>query len=57
MGMAAIMVLWPGRNMYTFFPPLPGGCVLNLNKIGPVVSEKKSFENIDDGRQTDATIL
>ena len=36
-------------QMY-FFPPLPGG-IWNLYKIGPVVSEKKSFETDDDGRK------
>ena len=51
MGMAAILVMRPDRNtcIYTFFSPLPGGCILNLNEIGPVTSEKMSFENVDDG--------
>ena len=51
MGMAAILVMWPGRNK-TFFPPLSRGCIWNLIEIGPVVSEEKSFENVD-GRRTD----
>ena len=34
-------------NIYTFFSPLPGGCTSNLNETGPVVSEEKSFENVD----------
>ena len=52
MGMATILVMWPGPNIQTVFPPLPGDCIWNLIEIGPVVSEKKSFENVGDGRQT-----
>ena len=35
-------------------PTLPGGCMSILIEIGPVVSEDKSFENAEHGRQTDA---
>ena len=52
MGMAAILVKRPGRNIQTFFPPLSKGCIWILIEIGPVVSEEKSFENVD-GRRTD----
>ena len=52
MGMAAILVMWPGRNIQTFFTPLSRGCIWNLIEIGPIVSEEKSFENVD-GRRTD----
>ena len=53
MGMAAILVMWPGRNIQTFFLPLSRGCIWNLIEIGSEVSEEKSFENVD-GRRTDA---
>ena len=36
-----------------FLSPLPGSCLCNLNEIGLVVSEKESFENVDDGQWTD----
>ena len=52
MGVATILVMWPGRNIYTFFPPLSRGCIWNLIEISLVVSEEKSFENVD-GRRTD----
>ena len=52
MGMAAILVMWPKRNIQTFFPLLFRGCIWNLIEIGSVVSEEKSFENVD-GRRTD----
>ena len=52
MGIAAILVMWPGRNIQIFFPPLSRGCIWNLIEIGPVVSEEKSFENVD-GQPTD----
>ena len=51
MGMAAILVMWPGRFEQFFVPPTPGGYIWNLVTIGPVVSEEKSFE-IVDGRRT-----
>ena len=52
MGMAAILVMWPRLFEQLFFPKVPGACIWNLVKIGPVVSEEKSFE-IVDGRTTD----
>ena len=52
MGMAAMLVMWPRSFEQLFFPKGPGGCIWNLVAIGPVVSEKKSFE-IVDGRRTD----
>ena len=51
MGMAAILVMWPGRFEQLFVPPAPGGYIWNLVTIGPVVLEEKSFE-IVDGRRT-----
>ena len=52
MGMAAMLVMWPSSFEQLFFPKGPEGCIWNLVAIGPVVSEKKSFE-IVDGRTTD----
>ena len=43
MGMAAILI--PFEQIFN--QPLPGGCVWNLIEIGPAVSEKKSFENVN----------
>ena len=53
MGMAAILVMWPGRFEQLFVPPTPGGYIWNLVTIGPVVSEEKSFEIVDGRRTTD----
>ena len=47
MGMAAILVMWPGPFEQTFVPPSQGGSRWNLVSIGPVVSEEKTFENVD----------
>ena len=47
MGMAAILAMQPGRNIYNSFSPLPGGWGWNLNEIDLVVSEEKCFENVD----------
>ena len=47
MGMAAILVMWPGPFEQTFVPPSPGASTWNLASIGPVVSEEKMFENVD----------
>ena len=47
MGMAAILVMWPGPLEQTFIPPSQGGPIWNLASIGPVVSKEKMFENVD----------
>ena len=47
MGMAAILVMWPGRFEQTFVLPSQGGSIWNLVSIGLVVSEEKMFENVD----------
>ena len=47
MGMAAILVIWPGPIEQTFVSPSQGGSIWNLTLIGPVVSEEKMFENDD----------
>ena len=52
MGMAAILVMWPGQFEQTFVPVSYGVSIWNLSLIGPVVSEEKMFENVD-GRTTD----
>ena len=56
MGMAAILVMWPGLFEPTFVPASYGVSIWNLSLIGPVVSEKM-FENVGgrttDGRRSD----
>ena len=47
MGMAAILVMWPGPVEQTFILPSHGGSIWNLTLIGPVVSKEKMFENVD----------
>ena len=51
MGVAAILVMWPGPREQTFVPPPHWGSIWNLTLIGPAVLEKKIFEN--GGRRTD----
>ena len=51
MGMAAILVMWPGLFEQTFVPPSHGDFIWNLASIGPVVSEEKMFKEC--GRLTD----
>ena len=54
-GMAAILVMWPGPFISTFVPPSYGCSKWSLALIGQAVSEKKIFEIVDDGRRrTDA---
>ena len=52
MGIAAIMVMWPGPFEQTFVSPSHGDSIWNLSSIGPVVPEEKMFKSVDD-RQTD----
>ena len=53
MGVAAILVMWPGPFEQTFLP----ASIWNLSSIGPVVSGEKMYENVDgrtdDGRTPD----
>ena len=51
MGMAVMLVMWPGPFEQLFVPPTPGGYIWNLVTIGPVVSEEKSFEIVDGRRR------
>ena len=56
MGMVAILVIWPGPNMLTFSPNARR-LHMKFNWIPPVVSEEKSFEDVDGWQTTVATIL
>ena len=47
MGMAAILVMWPGPFEQNFVPPSHGDSIWNLASINPVVFEKM-FENVDN---------
>ena len=51
MGMAAILVKWPGPFEQTIVPLSHGDSIWNLVSIGPVVSEEKMLKEC--GRQTD----
>ena len=56
MGMAAILVMWPGPFEQTFVPPSHRSSIWNLTLIGPVVSEEKMFKECErrtmyDGRR------
>ena len=53
MGMAAVLVMWPGPFEKTFISPSHGDSIRNLALIGPVVSEEKMFKSMDDKRTTD----
>ena len=50
--MTAMLVMWPGPFGQLFVPTSPVGYMRNWVTIGQVVSEEKSFENVD-GRTTD----
>ena len=60
MGMAAILVMWPGPFEQTFVPPSHGDSIWNLASIGLVVSEEKMFKECgrrtDDGRMDGQTM-
>ena len=61
MGMAANFVMWPRPFEHNFVPPSQGGSKWNLASIGPMVSEEKMFENVDNkhtyGRQRPTYII
>ena len=46
MGMAAILVMWPGPFEHTYVRLSHGGSTWNLASIGLTVIEEKKFENI-----------
>ena len=50
MGMAAILVMWPGAFDQTFVPQSYGGAIWNLTLTGQASSEEKMFKEC--GRQT-----
>ena len=52
MGMAAILKNRPWPFEQIFNPPLKEGSTWNLKKIGPGISEEKSFKGVDR-RQTE----
>ena len=52
-GMAAILVMWPGSFEQTFVPPSHGGSIWNLTLIGQAVSEEKLFKESGRRRTTD----
>ena len=65
MGMAAILVMWPGPFEQIFVPQSHGDSIWNLASIGPVVSEEMFKEcgrrtdngRTDDGRRTTEAYL
>ena len=56
MGMAAILVMWPGPFEQTSVPPSHKSSIWNLTLIGPVVSEEKMFKECGRRRMTDNDI-
>ena len=59
MGLAAILVMWPGPFEQTIVPASQEVFIWNLSLIDPVVAEEKMFENVDrltDRRRTDAGV-
>ena len=54
MGMAAILVMWPGSFEQTFIPPSHRGSIWNLTLIGQAVSEEKMFKERGRRRTTEA---
>ena len=44
MGVAAILIMWPGPFEQTYVPQSHRGIIWNLTLIGQVVSEEKMFK-------------
>ena len=57
MGMAAILVMWPGPFEQSFVLLSHGGSIWNLTLIGQAVSEEKMFKSVDDRRRTTEAYL
>ena len=60
MGMAAILIVWPGPFEQIFIPPSHGDSIWNLASVVPVVSEEKMFKECGwrtDRRQTPEAYL
>ena len=55
MGVAAILVMWPGPFEQTFIPASLEVSIWNLNQIGPVVSGEM-FEIVDGGTTDEARV-
>ena len=53
MDMAAILMNGSWPFVHIFNPHLTEGSTWNLEKIGPGVSEEKSFKGVDDRRMSD----
>ena len=47
MGMAAILVIWPGPFEQPFIPSSHGGSTWKFASIGPAVSKEKKLENVE----------
>ena len=47
MGIATILVMWPGPFEQTFVPISQEGSTWNLASIGLVISDENMFENVD----------
>ena len=57
MGVAAILVMWPGPFKHTFVPPSHGGSLWNLTLIGQAVYEEIFLKSVDDdGRHNGACL-
>ena len=52
MGMATILVMWPGPFEQTFVPPSHEDSIWNLVSIGPVFL-MRCLKSVDDGETTD----
>ena len=52
MGMAAVLIVWPGTFEQTVVPLSHRSSKWNLNVIGPVVSEEKMFKECGRRRRT-----
>ena len=55
MGVADILVMWPGPFEQTFVSSSLGVSISHLSSIGPVASKKELFENVD-GRRKDVRV-
>ena len=50
MGMAVILIMWPGPFEQALVPPSRGGSTWNLASNGLVVIVEKKFKNIESER-------
>ena len=56
MGMAAILVMWPGTIEHTFVPPSHRSSIWNLTLIGQWFPRRRGLKSVDDDvrRMTEA---